>query len=215
MAAFQSAWAKGVHGIELDVQCSRDGRIVVFHDEDGRRLAGKSGRISGSNWEDLRAWRIGGEPMPLLEDIMAAMPVDTLTLIELKCDAAAVPSIHSQLSSIRGKQFALLTFYPEVAKAASLREFPVWLNVEPDAGMGIDDLILLSQHIGLRGLSLGWSPRLTRNHFQAIKQAGLASAVWTVNDEHVAALLNTWPVDLLMTDDPGRMLKAFHKISAN
>lgn len=43
-AAFEAAIAKG-YGIELDLQLSRDGVAMVFHDYDLRRLTGQCGPL--------------------------------------------------------------------------------------------------------------------------------------------------------------------------
>ena len=44
-AAFAAAIAAGL-GIECDVQCSRDGQAMVFHDDDLARLTGQAGRLA-------------------------------------------------------------------------------------------------------------------------------------------------------------------------
>jgi glycerophosphoryl diester phosphodiesterase len=70
LAAFRAAWASGAGGVELDVRLSADGEVVVFHDADGRRTAGQSGRIAGTPWADLARWRVGGGPVPPQADVL-------------------------------------------------------------------------------------------------------------------------------------------------
>src|SRR5713101_9142502 len=55
MAAFKAARDLGVPYIELDVHMTRDGEIVVVHDEDLLRVAGKAGRIEEMNLADVCA----------------------------------------------------------------------------------------------------------------------------------------------------------------
>ncbi|MDX4073232.1 glycerophosphodiester phosphodiesterase family protein, partial [Brucella sp. NBRC 113783] len=45
LAAFEAA-AKAGFAIECDVHLTKDGGVVVFHDDDLQRLAGREGRIS-------------------------------------------------------------------------------------------------------------------------------------------------------------------------
>ena len=59
LAAFDRAIAAGV-GIELDVRLSRDGDVVVFHDELLDRLTDKSGPVYARNREQLRGIHIAG-----------------------------------------------------------------------------------------------------------------------------------------------------------
>jgi glycerophosphoryl diester phosphodiesterase len=45
LAAFAAAAAAGADGVELDVRLCATGEVVVFHDADLRRLAGRADRI--------------------------------------------------------------------------------------------------------------------------------------------------------------------------
>lgn len=56
--SFQKACDIGV-GIELDVQITKDGVIVVFHDDNVRRLSGKDAKIEEVDYDFLKELRIG------------------------------------------------------------------------------------------------------------------------------------------------------------
>jgi glycerophosphoryl diester phosphodiesterase len=72
MAAFRRARADGADGVELDVRRCASGEVVVFHDEDLRRLAGRPERVAALPLAALRAVRLGerGEPIPLLAEVL-------------------------------------------------------------------------------------------------------------------------------------------------
>lgn len=53
LLGFQQAVVHGACCIETDVQCTRDGVPVLFHDSTTRRLTGVSGSISGRTLEQL------------------------------------------------------------------------------------------------------------------------------------------------------------------
>lgn len=57
--AFRKAIDVGADGIELDVQLSKDGVLVVFHDFSLKRLAGKKSNINDFLFEELRTFKIG------------------------------------------------------------------------------------------------------------------------------------------------------------
>lgn len=88
LAAFADAVALGYRYLETDAHATADGRLVAFHDDDLARLAGRTGHIGDFVWADLTALRVGGEPIPLLEDLLAAFPEARIN-IDPKTDAAA------------------------------------------------------------------------------------------------------------------------------
>lgn len=85
MAAFEAAADAGV-GIELDVQLSKDGVPVVFHDPMLDRMTEASGAVWNLNEEDLTALRLSGsrECIPTLSGVARRLPAGTPVLVELK-----------------------------------------------------------------------------------------------------------------------------------
>lgn len=57
--AFDFAVRAGADGIELDVQLTKDGYAVIFHDIDLFRLTGKKGLITDVTYETLQYWKVG------------------------------------------------------------------------------------------------------------------------------------------------------------
>lgn len=53
MSAFYAGISQGANGIETDIQRSRDGVLVLFHDETLDRVTGRSGKVSDYTWEEL------------------------------------------------------------------------------------------------------------------------------------------------------------------
>ncbi|MEM9855666.1 MAG: glycerophosphodiester phosphodiesterase family protein, partial [Pseudomonadota bacterium] len=127
--AIAAAVAQGF-GIELDVQMSRDGRAMVFHDYGLARLTGESGTVQTTDAERLAALPLtGGQTgAPPLEDILAAVAGRVPLLIEIKDqDGALGPDIGrledavaTALSGYAGP-LAVMSFNPHsVAAMASL-----------------------------------------------------------------------------------------------
>ncbi|MBK9031872.1 MAG: glycerophosphodiester phosphodiesterase [Myxococcales bacterium] len=84
LPAFALAAAHGADGIELDVMPCATGEIVVFHDDDLRRLAGRPERIDALPWSALAAVELtGGGRVPRLEQALEAAG-DLLVNVELK-----------------------------------------------------------------------------------------------------------------------------------
>lgn len=78
LAAFAGAIDIGVDYIELDVQMSADGVIVVFHDNDLKRITGQEGMIANYTYEQLLQMDAGswfqavyaGEKIPTLQETL-------------------------------------------------------------------------------------------------------------------------------------------------
>ncbi|MFN0205730.1 MAG: glycerophosphodiester phosphodiesterase [Planctomycetota bacterium] len=85
--SFQAAIESGARGIECDVRATRDGRPVVFHDEETRRLLGIPGTIRARTSDEIRSLTFPGTDIriPDLEDILIlAEENDAIALVELK-----------------------------------------------------------------------------------------------------------------------------------
>jgi len=85
LAAVRAAVAAG-YGIEIDVQPSRDGVAMVFHDYDLERLTGQSGAIATLDAEALQAIPLlgGDEGIPTLLEVLDAVGGKVPLLIEIK-----------------------------------------------------------------------------------------------------------------------------------
>ncbi|NJE06033.1 glycerophosphodiester phosphodiesterase [Thermococcus sp. M36] len=83
--AFRKAIEAGADGIELDVWLTRDGEVIVMHDETIDRTSDMNGRQKDMTLEELKRADIGmGERIPTLKEAFEAIPGDTLINIELK-----------------------------------------------------------------------------------------------------------------------------------
>ena len=95
MEAFALAVEMGAYGIELDVQMSADGKLVVCHDERIDRTSNGSGAIAALSYEKLAQYNyhagFSAETfyrLPLLEEVLELLKPTALHLnIELKCDS--------------------------------------------------------------------------------------------------------------------------------
>jgi glycerophosphoryl diester phosphodiesterase len=92
MSAFIDAEKVGADGLELDVQLTKDGEIVVIHDEKVNRTTDGSGYVKDLLFKDIRklnAGKKGGknEPMPALNEVLEWLKTNHLICnIELKND---------------------------------------------------------------------------------------------------------------------------------
>src|SRR5689334_19964057 len=59
LVAFEKGLSYGADALELDIHPTRDGEIVVFHDDTLDRTTDGSGRITGFSLDDLRQFDAG------------------------------------------------------------------------------------------------------------------------------------------------------------
>ena len=85
LAAFRLA-AEGGYGIELDVQLSKDGEVVVFHDDTLDRVCGVHARVDDLTWDELRKLRLCGteEGIPLFSEVLKNIQGCEALIVELK-----------------------------------------------------------------------------------------------------------------------------------
>lgn len=74
LPAFRAAVEAG-YGAELDVQLSRDGQVVVFHDDDLKRVCGVDARVDSKSLSELKTLPLLGsdERMPLFTQALDAL----------------------------------------------------------------------------------------------------------------------------------------------
>lgn len=73
-------------GIELDVHLTKDGQIVVFHDDNLKRMTGLNKRITDLTMNELKQLRLNGtsERIPSLAEVLKIVDGRVLILIEIK-----------------------------------------------------------------------------------------------------------------------------------
>ena len=86
LAAFKAAVEKG-YGIELDVHRTRDGALVVHHDDSLKRLTGKDIRIARSTLKEVRACKLpNGEPVPTFDEVLKTVNGRVPLVVEVKAE---------------------------------------------------------------------------------------------------------------------------------
>lgn len=85
LAAFELA-AQAGYGIELDVQLSKDGQVVVFHDDTLDRVCGVHGRVDAFDYSQLCEMRLCGseQKIPLFTEVLRTVRGRGPLIVELK-----------------------------------------------------------------------------------------------------------------------------------
>lgn len=220
LASFALAWEQHADAIECDVWLSKDGKLVVIHDANTKRLAGVDKLVAEQTLEELRTLDVGkwksprfaGERIPTLAEVLATVPMGKRILIEMKCGVDAVPELDRVLRAgdLQTEQTAIISFLPEVLAAfkAVRPDVPTYLvaslarNNPPTA----EELIEAARRINANGIDLSATPDVLNEVFgRKIRDAGLKLGVWTVNDVALARQMIAAGAESLTTDCPGAL----------
>ncbi len=85
LAAFRAAVSTG-YGIELDIQLSSDGQVVVFHDGTLDRVCGVHGKVDEFTLEQLQQMKLCGtdQTIPLFTQVLTAVNGSVPLIVEIK-----------------------------------------------------------------------------------------------------------------------------------
>lgn len=219
LAAFAYAVDLGYRYIETDVQATRDGVLLVFHDDELPRLTGLPGRPGDHDWAQLRDARIHGtEPIPLFDELLSSWP-DIRLNIDPKTDAAA------------GALTALLAKRPELLdricigsfSGARLARMRKALGPRLCTSAGPMEVTALA----MRGLGLPFPrpaalaaqvperhhgiPVVTKPFLRAAHRLDMPVHVWTIDSQAEMERLLDLGVDGIMTDRPSLLKSVFQE----
>jgi len=216
--AFKLAWEHGADAVEMDLRMSRDGGIVVIHDEDLKRMAGDSRRVRDVDCWQLLEMDVGrsrqgskwaGVKIPHLAQALEAVPGHKQVFLELKEGEEMLPAVQEVISHCRldNSQINLISFNRAVLARAKvlMPQLAVSLIVDYPSVLGFERLIGTSLDHGFSGLHVArdWPldvPRVNRAH-----EAGLKVHVWTVDDGQRGMELVKAGVDGLTTNMPQKL----------
>lgn len=124
LSAFKAAIERG-YAIECDVHLTLDGEVIVFHDNDLKRLTGTEGFVWQRTAAEFAALRVGGtaDHVPTLGELLALVSGRVPLVIELKGipgkDAGLVAKVAEALKDYQGN-VAIMSFDHWL-----IREFPI------------------------------------------------------------------------------------------
>jgi len=216
MLSFKKAVELGVDAIELDVQLSKDGVLMIFHDEDLLRTTGEKGLLKDRTFNELRELDASGtfrgiygkNLIPTLPEYLEWLSdADTLTFLELKNSMICYPQLEEKVADCI-VQFRLqdkIILYS--ANHLSVKHFgdlaPNVLLLFPFDNWLYDYGAYCHRH-GITAC-MPYYCALTPEVVTEMKAYGVAIYPWTVDDpEDMRAVLKLG-IDGLLTNRPDRL----------
>ncbi|MGA9768520.1 MAG: glycerophosphodiester phosphodiesterase [Blastocatellia bacterium] len=226
IAAFERAARIGAAGIETDIRLTRDGVVVVYHDDyfgrvEGLPAAQRTRLISDMNYADLSAQPLmavgedtGGRRVPTLADLLARVRSGLLN-IELKRCARFDDLVDKTIAIL--KNFAELDRVvleaPDLKTAEKLRRTlgaRVKLHINPGYDGTIPYSESLERVLKFRPHSISVSyKKLSHEIVELAHKAGVEVWVWTVDSPEIAQAMRLLGVDAIKTDKPTMLIDLF------
>ncbi len=220
LAAFEKAAEMGADGIELDVHRSRDGKLVVIHDETVDRTSNGRGRVVDMTCQELKKldFSMGMDGyretrIPTLREVYGLLKGTDLVLnVEVKCDRIVYEGIWHELICLEremGMQGRILysSFNHSVLKELHC--------VDPDICIGllysncIVDPWVYAGYMNADAIHPGVNAfRQTESIIERCHENGIRVNLWTVDTPQEAVALAEMDVDSLITNRPDLILRA-------
>jgi glycerophosphoryl diester phosphodiesterase len=211
LGAFHAAVASGADILETDVHVTRDGEVVIAHDPDLTRVAGRPGLVRDFTASQLAGMDLGfGEGFPLLDTVLREFPEQKFN-IDLKTRSAVDP--FAELIRAHGAQDRVLaTSFDEPTREAVIRALP---DVSSSASQQMVIRARLWTWLGLPMDSLRFSPEVaalqippsrfgvalvTPSMLRFARRRGLEVHVWTINNPDDMRRLWAMGVHGIVTD---------------
>ena len=209
--AFEHAVSLGYTYLETDANATADGVLLAFHDRRLDRVTDRAGRIAHMAHRDVAAARIlGAEPIPRLEDLLAAWPQIRFN-IDVKDESAIRPLAALIRRVAAWDRVCVCSFSAHRLRAlrrAAGRPVCTALSPPGVAAVRIAGNLAgygpaLAGRLAHTGVRCAQIPALvtTRGFIRRAHALGLRVHVWTVNDRLRMTRLLDLGADGIMTDD--------------
>lgn len=215
LAAFRLAVEQGADAVELDAKLTRDGEVIVIHDQTVNRTTGGTGVVREMTLAQLKALDAGalfdpkytGEPVPTLEEVFQAVGGKVVINVEITNYTSPTDALPDRIVDLirkyRLEEWILFSSFHPLNLLRVRRKLPA----VPAA--------LLTQagpagRLLRGGLGRVFSPHWFHPYYTDVSAESLAQEhrrgrkvnVWTVNAAEDIRRLSRWGIDGIITDDP-------------
>ena len=204
-------------GVEIDVQETKDGVVIVCHDSSLKRIAGKKINIADVTYEELKQYDISYyfskdhefTYIPTLEEVMSLVKGRAHLLIELKRNSAS--------ADLAAKVVGLIEQYEmeyqcsiQSADYAYLRQVN---ELNPDLTLGYILTTAIGNYYKNDMIDFFCVRSMFVNNTTVAKAHAQGKAVyaWTINTRAEAERMKNAQVDVIITDYPAKAREVIYR----
>lgn len=206
LESFREARRRGATWVEIDVKLTADGVPVVMHDASLERTMGIDRLVAETPRAELPA------VVPTFEQAIACFRELGLGCnVEIKpCEGREAETARIAVETLRrawptALPAPLLSSFKDASLKAAQESAPEFARALLVGELG-DDWQARAEAIGAAGMNVG-RRKLTAAGAVAVKRAGYALSVWTVNDPDEARAIVGMGADCIITDAPDVILR--------
>ena len=218
LKAFRLAVEMGSRDFEFDVHQTKDGILVVHHDFDLKRTAGKEVKIADLDYSELKKYNVAAhfkrdklvQHVPRLEEVIDIIgPAADSLNFEVKNDGNVYPGIEEKVLAFLKSQPGL--FDKSIVSSFDHGTLKRFRELSPRLklaylGHGLSTMLLLpalrkARAIGAVGFHIALRIAFKLN-VSRIKKAGFAVRVYTVNEKKDALRMKRIGVDGIFSNCP-------------
>ena len=214
LAAFAAAITRGDKAIECDLQVTKDGKVVAFHDRTLNRTTDGSGTLARTTSSKLKRldagrWkskRFHGEHPPRLEDVLDLAAGRASVFLELKRGRRLVKRLQKIIEARPHQwgEMAIISFESDLLVQSKERipQLPrMYLRRRPKIGSYGERSLRKASEAGASYIGFE-DPGIYPDIVSRSHDAGLGVYAFTVNNQRRAQRLRAMGVDGIITDNP-------------
>ena len=213
LEAFDLAVRQGADGVELDVQMTKDGKLVVAHDETIDRVSNGSGRIIDHTLEELREFTFNkthpeytSARIPTLKEVYELLHPAGLTVnVELKTGIVLYQGLEEKVLKLAKKmdmedRVIYSSFYHK--SLMKLKKLDPTVKTGILYSDGWMDVVKYGKRLHADALHPALYHLQSEKLVKQAKEQGLRLNVWTVDQKEEMELLTKLGVNAIITNRP-------------
>lgn len=218
LESFGLAVEQKADGVELDVQLTKDDKIVVIHDETLERVSGQRGYVKDFTLSQLKELNVSRPiknyketQIPTLEEVYDLLKGTGLTInVEIKSSLIWYPQIEEKTLELTKRMGMEDKVLYSSFNHYSLRKIK---ELAPEAQTGIlysdvlCDIADYCRNVGADALHPAYIHRYMDSVWAEYMRSGIPFHIWTVNDEADMRFFIENKIDAIITNYPDKALK--------
>ncbi len=207
----------GVDGVEVDLQLTHDGEVVVFHDDTLQRLAGRKEKISQLSLQEIKKIRLGDTTIPTLKELLDLTGQKILLNLELKSPSLFTGDLEEKVTALlqefKAQDSILISSFHPIALLRMKRKMPsLRLGTLFEKKLfWHQKLFPLIHPFSINAPLAAVSPKLVEQTHHEKRRL----FVWTVNDENDIKKCVDANVDGIITDNAEKCLTKIKTLMGN
>lgn len=212
MSSFKKAFQLGSNGIELDLQKTKDGKLVIFHDKEIDKKSNGTGKISDYTYNELLEFDFGSwfgkefknEKIVLFEDFMKSVSDKNLILaIELKEEGIEKDTLEI-IDKYYNKANIFITSFLYNA-LSNVRKFDNnikigWLIEDDINKRNVSELVKISGNQICPPANL-----VSKEGIKLARENGLSVRLWGVSNEEIMERVYKFDIDGMTVNFPDKL----------